>query len=770
MPQQPVASIQNKFTKGLVTEYSGLSFPEDAATDCDNTEFTIIGNVTRRLGIDQEVNGDFIEPGTPGAKTTHVWKNAGGDGETQLLVVQSGQSLLFFRISTATATNPLSTQLLFGQTQGINGFTAVGGTFDPTLECQFTDGNGYLFVYHPDCDPFYCSYNAGVITPKAITVNIRDFTGIPEPGVPVNSRPNGLTPEHAYNLSNQGWISASPWEAISSTNLGPSVTTIPFTVQAGLVGVDNGQQVLIYYTGPTNPLIQHGLCMAGTVVGYSGTSLSVNVVSLYNAPNGNGAGWLIVPYNIAYLNTWFTDIGNYPSNADVWWYFKDSTDTFNPTATINNVTLSVGPAPGGHFILNAFNQLRSAASGQTVTDTTTTARPKTGVWFQGRVWYTGVDSQFPTTGDAAYYSWTENIYFSQVVQTTDDFGSCYQTNDPTSETLFDLLPTDGGVMSIQGIGSIFRLFPYQNGMLIFGANGIKFITGSQGIGFTANDYTITDISDVKCISGTSFVNVNGIPYFWNEDGIYSVQPAKNGGLTVDPITVTTILQFYNKIPLSSKKYARGSYHPIDYTIQWLYKDTEATDSNDRYKFNKILNYVTYNQAFFPYTVDISNVSLNSINYIAGPGGLDTPDPVFKYLCSNNVDYTFADEHDERYKDWGSFLAAIDYSSYFVTGYQIRGQAQKIFFPGYVWMFSNSGTDITTAYKFNSIWDYAINGDSGRWSSVTNVSIPNVNYGIIYKRHKVRGHGLALQFKIQSVSGQNFDIIGWSSSDNVNTGI
>ena len=770
MPQQPVASIQNKFTKGLVTEYSGLSFPEDAATDCDNTTFTIVGDVTRREGIDKEVNGSFASLGAAGqAMSSYVWKNVGGDGNTQIVVEQVGATLYFYRNSTSTIAAPLSTQLL-PSTVNIASFIALGSTANVALsECQYADGNGYLFVFHHSCDPFYCTYVNGVITGASIPLQIRDFSGINEPGLKYNARPATQSQEHLYNLVNQGWTAGNPWTALSFSNV---------TMHTGLLTFNNVQAGLPISIGDTctfNAEQAAGSIVViygnGIVNSYSGTTLVINCTATTQTGLQNfNSTWYITQLNKGYISTWNSAIGNFPSNADVWWYFKDDTGVFNPTTTITNVSLSIGPAPQGSFILNAFSQTRSATSGVSgLTDVITMERPRTGCWFAGRVWYTGVDSSQQATGDAQYYTWTENIYFSQIVTDKTDFGLCYQTNDPTSENLFDLLPTDGGIINLQGSGSIYKLFSYQNGLLVFTANGIKFITGSQGIGFTANDYTVTDISSVHCISANSFVNVNGIPYFWNEDGIYTVQPSKNGGLTVEPITVSTILQFYDKIPLSSKKHARGAYHPIDYTIQWLYKDTESTSTTDKYKFNKILNFNTYNQAFFPYSVDISNAAINSIAYVSGPGGLNTPDPAFKYFCSNGTNYTYADEHDETYTDWVSFTP-IDFSSYFITGYEIRGQAQKMFFPGYVWMFSKSGNDFDTAYTFNSIWDYANSGNSGRWSSERHVDIPPMNYDLCYRRHKVRGHGLALQFKVQSVSGKNFDIIGWTSSDNVNTGI
>lgn len=775
MPQALTVAVENNFTKGLVTEATALNFPENAATDCDNCTFSLIGNVFRRLGIDYEVNSETLSIARSGlAINSYKWDNAGGDGNTQIVCVQVGSHIRFWKSSAATTTDPLSTQLLVSDIF-LGTYVPSGGTFDVGLEAQFSSGNGYLFITHPNCDPIYCTYQSDTVLDYPITVKIRDFTGVVD-ALGINQRPASLSNAHAYNLSNQGWTTSPGWTA-TSTSLPPFASSMTFTVAAGIAGISGGQIVSAsFYSNITNAV---AYTLAGTVTSYAGTTLVLNITSTLPASGGliySSGTWTINPINTGYISTWFASQGNYPSNADVWWRFKNASNVFDPATTQPNVSFSLGEAPKGHYILNAFNQNRFAVSGASgVTDVTTLARPTISAWFQGRVWYTGINASQAASGTARFTTWTENLYFSQVVNKTDDFGNCYQVNDPTSEELFGLLPTDGGVIVIQGSGAIYKLFPIQNGMLVFAANGVWFVTGSQGIGFTANDYTVTKISSVRSFSSSSYVDVEGLPYFWNDSGIYTVQPTQNGSLAVQTVSYNTIDTFYNEIPLSSRKLARGAYDPINYTIQWIYKSEEVPSITEKYSFDRILNYNTANKAFFPYSVEIPigdgyEISINGINYVSYPGGTDTPAPSFKYLSSNLITttLTFADEHDDTYVDW-DIVGGVSYDSYFVTGYKVRGQAIKKYQPQYLQIWSNV-SDTDTGYKIQGIWDYSTSGNSGRWTTIQNINLPNTSYfSTVYRRHKIRGHGYSLQFKVLSQDNKAFDIAGWAVTDLVNQG-
>lgn len=783
MPQQIAQSVENNFTKGLITQSTGLNFPENAATDTDNCEYTIIGDVLRRQGIDFEENYASVPISFTGgaldgaAINTYKWNNAGGDGLTQILVVQAGLTLFFFNITASSNSSPISQHRLDSSVDLAN-YLQLSSAEGIVKECQFADGNGYLFVFHPNIDSIYCAYNKQfeTVTPNLISISVRDFTGAKEvPQYAVDFRPTQPYDAHIYNLQNQGWSKGENKTAVQTGTTGPLVGPglKNFGVPAGL-SFTNGDLLSITLTeqrfGSSGWLAAGTQVMAGTVIGYSGTTLSVNVTSYNtNATSVDGSPYAFTTVNKGYLNSWNTALGNYPSNSDVWWYFKNASGVFDPANTVGNVTLSTGNAPRGHYILNAFNQWRSSISAiPNITDSVTDYRPKTGAWFQGRVWYAGVDDSIGVDGTRDFYSWASNIYFSQVTNNPLEFGNCYQVNDPTSENLNGILPTDGGVIVIPEAGSIYKLFPIQNGLLVFAANGVWFITGSTGIGFAANDYTITKLSSIPSISGSSFVEVLGLPYFWNEDGIYSVAPQQGGSLAVTSITVDTIDRFYSEIPTSSKKLARGAYDPVNYTLQWVYKSTEATNTKDSYIFDKILNLNVYTKAFYPYTIPSDGYHISGVNYVAGPGGLDTPTAAIRYLAvAPTYDSgTFAYIYDEAYLDWSSSGSPRDYNSYFVTGYKLRGSAIRKFQPQYVQVYRRVN-DSPSGYKIQGIWDYANDRNSNRWSSTQTIKTNTARFDTLFKRHKIRGSGYALQIKISSVTGMPFDIQGWAVIDTVN---
>lgn len=808
----PQQTVQNNFKEGLKTEFTGLNFPDNAATDTQNCVFSYIGDTSRRGGLNYETNNVLQAINqTSVARSSFRWLNAGGDGATQILVQQIGNNLYFFQSSSATIAKPLSTTKL-SSTLNLLTFLVAGSSADPSVsECQYTSGNGYLFVFHPNCEPFYCTYISGVITPTAITLQQRDIIGIIEPGVPDKQRPTTLTNEHRYNLFNQGWTQGTSWSGVGQFNGGipatGSLMTVSINSQVNTTAVSPGSEIQmvlnpVSQVGPNNGNNTGTLTITGSVTAYNTTTVTFSITSQTSSVGTltftglwSGGNFFAGPanvqmslVNVGFINTWFSALANYPANSDIWWLYKNTSDVFSPSTTFGNVQQTITPAPKGTFVMGVFNQQRANISNISgLTPVVTLARPSTGTFYQGRVWYSGINASQLAQGDAPYTTWTENIYFSQIIESPSNFGRCYQANDPTSQNLNSLLSSDGGVIQIQGCGAIYKLFPLRFGLLVFAANGVWFISGSSGVGFTADDFAITKISSIETISGTSFLEMQGYPMFWNQEGIYQVIPSAQPGsahspdiqLDVKNLTIGTILSYYNSIPTISKTYARGDYDMLNYIVQWCFRSTDESGISNRYSYDTILSYNVLTQAFYPYTLPTTSQSvISDIKYIINPGGSNNPDPVLKYMTQVGVsNITFSEEND--FTNYVDFISengtGYNFNSYFIAGYNLPGQAlRKIQIP-YIYVFTrNPGLH---QYTIQAIWDFAgsaVLGStdmlSGKWSSRQIVTVNQTDFTMTYRKVRLRGRGMAVQIRIQSIQGQPFDIMGWSVLDQVNQAV
>jgi len=706
MPQQPQVFVENSFINGLITEATALNFPEKAVVDTDNCIFEIDGSVQRRTGFNFEQNYSTktINKDNKAIKE-YLWQNVGGDGNVTVVVVQVGNTIYFYE---TTGTGVFSTG---AQTTTVTLTPVSGAPAVDAVEAQFTDGNGFLIVTHPYCDPIRVSYDitAHTAASNTVTLKIRDFEGATTDPYSVDTRPTttyaAMNVPHKYNLMNQGW---------TDTN----------------------------------------------------------------------------------LTAWDTAQTTMPSNSDVMWRFKTSANVYDFTnSTVPNVTTGNTPAPNGHFILNLANMDRVTAIGAsagTVPSTGTSfQRPACCAFFAGRVFYSGIN----TAG------FNSNIYFTQLLENVNQYGYCYQVNDPTAEDLFDILPSDGGVIYIPEAGTIYKMQTVPGGLCVFAANGVWYITGSTGIGFTATDYAVLKLGDISSISDTSFVNVAGFPAWWNSEGIYIVQPSEQGGLpSLKSLTYDTFKTFYDSIPVSAKRYARGYYDKTDGIIRWLYKTSNVSDINSIYKYDRILNYNVRTNAFYPWTISNTNVNVHGIlstelvtrpvnvNNVVDSGSNNVVDSlgnqVISFSVSGNDDqqfdkylvsytsgantlFTFAERTSGDYKDWISYDGLGEaYSSYFISGYRLPGQGLRKAQVNWVELFSR--LDDPVEYHFQSQWDFANTGSgTGKWSSRQLVSHQDLSYSNKGKRLKARGQGRAFQFKISSVEDNPFDILGWTAIHAVN---
>ena len=205
MAQAKSNKLYRTFTKGLITEASYLTYPEDSSLDELNTVPTRKGNRFRRLGINYNVSNISYRPtySDMAAKAEFVWRAVASTPELTFLVVQNGSNLSWFdRSKPDFAANKKSFEV------DLNAYTRPGVADVTTKACRFASGKGYLFVVNPDIEPLVISYDkvTDSITTTKIAVLARDFEGLRD-GLQNDEEPSVLSKEHFYNLLNQGWVS-----------------------------------------------------------------------------------------------------------------------------------------------------------------------------------------------------------------------------------------------------------------------------------------------------------------------------------------------------------------------------------------------------------------------------------------------------------------------------------------------------------------------------------------------------------------------------------
>lgn len=195
--------IENNLSRGLITEATGMNFPDNAVTEADNIVFERIGRVRRRLGLD--IESSAVTHGyddEEGIIKEFLWHAVGSQGGVTFLVVQIGSEVHFYEMTTS---DTLSTNLrpVFIDLWDF----AVPGATDLHLKpVSYASGGGYLILAHPGCDPVMIRWNKDTdyFESARLKIMVRDTWGVDD-GLAPTEEPTTLTPQHHYNLKNQSW-------------------------------------------------------------------------------------------------------------------------------------------------------------------------------------------------------------------------------------------------------------------------------------------------------------------------------------------------------------------------------------------------------------------------------------------------------------------------------------------------------------------------------------------------------------------------------------
>lgn len=835
MPRQRGSAVENKPIRGLVTESQALAFPTDACTDTDNCIFHHTGVIYRRPGVDLEATQSALTvSATTGlAFNEFHWTNVDTGTDKSFAVQQVGNDLHFFDTST-------STDIGANYTDTVDTGSYVGSdmtTEAPALLRQMSQGRGTLFVVSRAHPVLAITWNGSSFDVSTVLVKYRDFQGLDDeygidvrPGYATTTALITNAPNHYYNVLNQGWhhrSGSSLNSFITTSGTAPSGADFVGYFKGGTNNVFTAS--LISDRDPGNSPAPKGhfileaaqtdrnaalsaedfntIPIAGsTQISYSGSttvySAAMAAGNVSKAFDGNNS--TVANTTIATATSWIgkllasTTVVTYAKlrlqsdePGTVKFYGSNSAPSTGTDGTLLSTTNIIGN-PIGHVTYILSNSLPTSTFTyywvymetdnpvvQNYTElslwlnTVATKYPETIAFLNGRVFYSGYDD----------IEWASKILFTQVIEREEQYGSCYQINDPTSDEIADVYPADGGVINIPELTRVLKLWPFRDQILILATNGVWVLSGTNGGPFSATGYTVSRVSNIGALSATSPVDIKGLPAWWGEDGIYVLEFDPNyGSSKIKNLAEETIKTFYLDIPVFNKRYAKGAYDRYDDTVYWLYNDNDTLDTDDPFVYNRVLCMDAKTGAFYPWSFTTSETRPQEIRGIllSEDKSRATSAAIKFTTVYSSTKLNYADLQSGVYYDWSMYADdstntddVQDYTSYLISGFRVDGQALKKFQGNYVHIYlkrqAGAGGYLQGVYQFSD------SGNSGRWSTPQRIYNASTTRGrgdhqIKISRLKIRGSGQAIQIRIVSESRAPFSIIGWGLSESANADI
>jgi hypothetical protein len=752
--------VFNSFVKGLVTEASPLTFPENASVDEENFVLNRDGSRSRRLGLDYEDLYQLNDTGLTiadiqeGRQSFHKWESPGGDTTVSLGVIRIYNKLWFIDL---LKDNPSAHLKNSGNPVTISGLS------NARIETAVIN-NKLLLVSDDINDPVLLSYtpSSGAVTQTTVDIKIRDIYGVDD-GYDFDERPEGwsggsggsqtaITQEHKYNCRNQGWKANIPFYADGT----------------------------IYGSTPTD-ILDH--CARQT-------------------------GFLAYPSN---ADQWTLGKNSNPSNANY--------EKFNAKILKNNSSSNFLYSRGS-LIIDAFNR---GASREDVSDATSlptdqeTGSITTIASYAQRIFYSGINSSV-TGGDSRSPNYSGYIFFTKTISSNDDLGKCYQEADPTDPAINDLIDSDGGSIQIPEATRILKIVASQASLLVFCENGVWEVYGDTG-GFIATSFQVSKVSTNGVLNPDSIVNVNGNFFYWSKAGIYVLTPeGVSGRFKSQSVSLTSIQTLFLELEDTTKNNCKGFYDEKENRVRWLYNDTlDYSTSNFINKYNKELVLDLTLEAWS--IMKISDLDLNTpfvADYVEIPGyavtstttsvevGTDdvyadtdqvivddvlltNRSSLFSFLTIQGTSFTISKYQNNGFKDWiTQDDVGADYTSYLVTGYELFKDVMRPKQVPYLFVYCKKTEDGFTQSEDNfeaenpssclvqAQWNWANHANSGKWGREfqayrhTRFYIPSgLSDGfdngndVVVTKNKLRGSGKTLSLKFTSETGKDMKLLGWA---------
>lgn len=505
----------------------------------------------------------------------------------------------------------------------------------------------------------------------------------------------------------------------------------------------------------------------------------------------------------------------YPSLGDL--YTGAGTDTYNASLDVNtpeNTTV----APRGHFVLNLFDQIRAfdltGSSPVTVSRTLINERPSVIGTYKGHVIYGGINNK----------DTKDSLYMSKSLTSPSVAGDCFSHNDPTSDIESSPLDTDGGVITIDGLGKCLSITSWGESAVVISDSGVWTIKAADGGTFSINNMAINKISSSGAIGKDTVAVYDNFVFYWGHDGIYQISKDQSGINDIATnISEFTIQSDYLAIPSIARKHARVISDPINRKIYWLYDNSLVSSQAATYKTTDMLILDVRLGAFYDYSISTPEAGYPVVSggfVIKGAVLSENTEPVTSggevvqsgSAIVTTTDYSFLDPSDtlkllivdrnnlsrlsatfggftnRSFVDWESLdSVGVLYSSYIETGYDLVGSVKSIKSAPYIYCFFNRTEtsfvsdgaggvvfDYPSSCYMRPKWDWTSTGTANRWGpqeQVYRFKVPYIagnpsdpfdySFDVIETKSKLRGHGKSLSIRFESEGRKDFQLLGWA---------
>jgi hypothetical protein len=711
-----------------------------------------------------------------------------------------GERLYFFKDEGVTISPNL-----FPVSLDLTPHVTTGNVVDVRHEpVSMTAGNGVLIVTGRYLAPLSVRWDTTQDIPIATEIRIRarDFRGVGGVDVDYRLQPETLTPAHRYNLVNRGWRIGDFEQYFTDEGTYPSLNMLWHKGYSRLVddvtyvnadGKKEWNSDRIAAEPFPNQSAPQGSLIINpfdTTTGFGDFEDAISIASWTYGPGPLSGEWLLTiettaPHGLGVLDRAFItghnsvylwrepepELSHITFDTD--WSFNGNQLTWLGTAG-TTITVRVPEPLNFDSWVDQFQTLGSVAQAPDLENPEgyqTDERPPVCSWYAGRVWMAGV----------AHPELADRVLFSQLITKNEEYGRFFQENDPTNETLNNLIATDGGVLQVSDIGTVMGMLPYQNVLLMFCDNGVWEISGTQGV-FTPDNFRIRKITDSECSSPWGFVEAEGRVLFSGTNGVFIIQPdERTGVLYAQSMTEASIQTAWSRIPAERHRVVKMAYDKVNKQV-WMLFDSAGeigTTPPDKYAYRGAfcfdLRLGGWAKFAFPQSLDQGYITgIFATRDTVGCGRFSNLK--FTVLTENEfqiMDLCRGTATDDLFRDWtgteepGFLLMGPDN----LENWSNRRQAPVVH------VFSKNtelgrGENIASI-RMRSQWDWTDRVETGKWGTdqevcrKTRMHIPasdedwNDGYPIIVTRNKVRGRGRALQLLFQTSPGKDAHIHGYA---------